>query len=145
MGASYGGYLSALAAVTHPELAAAVVTAGMSDLASCRHAANNGPFYDLLLASPPSSAAFLRLAAERSAVSRLGAHAAPTLIVHGAADTCVPVTQARELFSALRSIKADVEMAIYPREGHQMREEDHLADSLSRTIRFLRRNLVARH
>lgn len=144
MGASYGGYLSALAAVTHPELAAAVVTAGMSDLASCRHTANNAPFYDLLLGAPPSSAAFLRLAAERSAVSRLGTRAAPTLILHGAADTCVPVTQARELYSALRSIKAEVEMAIYPREGHQMREEDHLADSLARTIRFLKRNVRMR-
>ena len=54
MGSSYGGYLSAVAACTRgAEIAAAVVHAGISDIASCRHTANNAPFWDILLGGPP--------------------------------------------------------------------------------------------
>ena len=68
MGSSYGGYLSALAAVTRP-VACAVVGAGMSDLTSARHTCNNAPFYDLLLGGPPSETS--RPATLRRAVGRL--------------------------------------------------------------------------
>jgi len=136
MGSSYGGYLSALAAVTRP-VACAVVGAGMSDLTSCRHICNNAPFYDLLLGGPPSDAVAQRLYVERSAVYRCSGGAAPTLILHGADDRCVPVAQAYELYGALTAAGAEVEMAIYPREGHQISEPAHLADYWSRVFGWL--------
>ena len=141
MGGSYGGYLSALCAVTQPLVGAAVVSAGMSDWVSCRLTCNNPTFYDVMLGGPISVQQSSDLARKRSPIYRLGARAAPTLILHGAADTCVPVSQALELFGALRSSGSTVEMAIYPREGHQQSERDHAIDSWSRSLRFLRRHL----
>jgi dipeptidyl aminopeptidase/acylaminoacyl peptidase len=136
MGSSYGGYLSALAAVTRP-VACAVVGAGMSDLTSCRHTCNNPPFYDLLLGGPPSEATVQRLYVERSAVYRCNGAVAPTLILHGANDSCVPVAQANELYGALAAAGAEVEMVIYPREGHQITEPDHVTDYWSRVLSWL--------
>jgi dipeptidyl aminopeptidase/acylaminoacyl peptidase len=136
MGSSYGGYLSALVAVTRP-VACAVVGAGMSDLTSCRHTCNNAPFYDLLLGGPPSEAIAQRLYVERSAVYRCSGAVAPTLILHGAHDSCVPVTQAHELYGALTAAGAEVEMVIYPREGHQITEPAHVADYWARVLGWL--------
>jgi dipeptidyl aminopeptidase/acylaminoacyl peptidase len=136
MGSSYGGYLSALAAVTRP-VACAVVGAGMSDLTSCRHTSNNAPFYDLLLGGPPCEATVQQLYVERSAVYRCSGAVAPTLILHGANDSCVPVGQAHELYGALMAAGAEVEMVIYPREGHQITEPAHVADYWSRVLGWL--------
>ena len=136
MGSSYGGYLSALAAVTRP-VTCAVVGAGMSDLASCRHTCNNAPFYDLLLGGPPSGSSAQRLYVERSAVYRCNGPVAPTLILHGANDSCVPVAQAHELYGALTAAGAEVELVIYPREGHQITEPAHVADYWSRVLDWL--------
>ncbi len=136
MGSSYGGYLSALAAVTRP-VACAVVGAGMSDLTSCRNTCNNAPFYDLLLGGPPSETTAQRLYIERSAVYRCRGAVAPTLILHGANDSCVPVNQAHELYGALTATGAEVEMVIYPREGHQITEPAHVADYWSRALAWL--------
>ena len=69
----------------------------MSDLTSARHTCNNAPFYDLLLGGPPSETVAQRLYVERSAVYRCSGPVAPTLILHGANDSCVPVAQAHEL------------------------------------------------
>jgi dipeptidyl aminopeptidase/acylaminoacyl peptidase len=109
----------------------------MSDLASCRNTCNNAPFYDLLLGGPPSEAIAQRLYVERSAVYRCSGAVAPTLILHGANDSCVPVGQAHELYGALMAAGAEVEMVIYPREGHQITEPAHVADYWSRVLGWL--------
>ncbi len=49
----------------------------------------------------------------------------------------MPVSQAHELFNAVRSAGGETELATYPREGHQVSEPDHLADYWARTVRWL--------
>jgi pimeloyl-ACP methyl ester carboxylesterase len=138
MGSSWGGYLSAVAATARAgEISAAVVGAGISDIASCRNTCNNPPFYDIFLGGLPSDPPVRTLCLERSAVYLAAAPVAPTLILHGEDDRCVPVSQAHELFHALRAVGGEVEMAIYPREGHQVSEPDHLADYWARVLRWL--------
>jgi dipeptidyl aminopeptidase/acylaminoacyl peptidase len=138
MGSSWGGYLSAVAATTRAgEISAAVVGAGISDIASCRNTCNNPPFYDIFLGGLPGEARVRRLCVERSAIYLATGPVAPTLILHGEDDRCVPVSQAHELYNALRAVGAEVELAIYPREGHQVREPDHLADYWARAVRWL--------
>jgi dipeptidyl aminopeptidase/acylaminoacyl peptidase len=141
MGSSYGGYLSALAAVTRP-VACAIVGAGMSDLTSCRNTCNNAPFYDLLIGGPPWDPGAQRLYVEGSAVYRCSGAVAPTLILHGENDRCVPVGQAYELHGALMAAGAEVEMAVYPREGHQITEPAHVADYWSRVLTWLSSHCV---
>lgn len=138
MGSSYGGYLAAVAACTRGvKISAAIVQAGISDIASCRHTANNPPFWDLLLGGPPYDPAVRHLYIERSPVYTAVAPGAPTLIIHGQGDTCVPVGQAHELFGALRDLGADTELITYPREGHQLSEPEHMADYWARVLRWL--------
>jgi dipeptidyl aminopeptidase/acylaminoacyl peptidase len=138
MGSSWGGYLSAVAATARAdEISAAVVGAGISDLASCRHTCNNPPFYDIFLGGLPSDERVRQLCVERSAIYLAAGPVAPTLILHGEDDRCVPVSQAHELFTALRSVGGEVELAIYPREGHQVSEPEHQADYWARAVRWL--------
>lgn len=138
-GASYGGYLTAWAVCTSTVFRCGVVHAGMSDLASCWGTANNAPFYDALLGGTLQESA--ALAADRSPVVRRRGHPAPTLITHGAEDTCVPVGQARELHHALGVAGVAVELVVYPRDGHQLREPAHAQDARRRTLDWYRRHL----
>ena len=66
---------------------------------------------------------------------------APALILHGAADTRVEVTEARRLVGALTSAGAPPEFHLYPREGHVL-EMASYADALNRSAQFLRRHLA---
>jgi dipeptidyl aminopeptidase/acylaminoacyl peptidase len=138
MGSSYGGYLSAVAATSRSsEVSAAVVKAGISNFGSARNTGNNFRGYDLILGGMPSDPAVRQLCLDRSPIYQAHGQAAPTLILHGDGDRCVPASQGHELFTCLRSVGADVQMATYPREGHQITEPDHVLDVWARTIRWL--------
>jgi len=139
IGASYGGYLSAWATCRPEAFAASVVIAGVTNLLSCRGTANNGRFYHFLLEAPPSTHA--RAYLERSPVAAVSAGSAPTLILHGEQDRCVPVGQAHELHYALRNAGVDTELVVYPREGHQLREPAHVEDYRRRAADWFTRYL----
>jgi dipeptidyl aminopeptidase/acylaminoacyl peptidase len=140
IGASYGGYLTAWA-VSRPDVfACGVVIAGVTNLISCRGTANNNAFYDFLLQGSPRDAGPAYL--ERSPVVAVDARTSPTLILHGEQDQCVPVGQAHELHYALRAAGVDTEMVVYPREGHQTVEPEHLTDQRRRAVEWFERYLV---
>jgi dipeptidyl aminopeptidase/acylaminoacyl peptidase len=139
IGASYGGYLTAWAIAGGAVFRCGVVIAGISDLVSCRGTANNGPFYDYLLAGRPAELPARYL--ERSPVTRLSAASRPALILHGEQDRCVPLGQAQELYAGLREFGVPVEFVSYPREGHQAREPVHVADQQERVLRFFASHL----
>jgi dipeptidyl aminopeptidase/acylaminoacyl peptidase len=139
MGGSYGGYLTAWAVATGGPFTCGVVMAGISDLVSCWGTANNSPFYDYLLGAPPASAAALYL--DRSPATRIGADSRPALILHGAIDQCVPVGQAEELHHGLRRAGVEAELVVYPREGHQVAEADHVADQRRRVLEWFAAHL----
>ena len=65
----------------------------------------------------------------------------PTLILHGEADTTVPVGQAYEWFRALREHEVEAKLVTYPGEGHVIREKAHLEDMLSRVMGWFDRHL----
>jgi dipeptidyl aminopeptidase/acylaminoacyl peptidase len=56
----------------------------------------------------------------------------PTLILHGGADTRVPVGQAQELYMGLKKNNVPVEMVLFPREPHALREPRHQLDKIKR-------------
>jgi dipeptidyl aminopeptidase/acylaminoacyl peptidase len=142
IGASYGGYLTAWA-VSRPDVfACGVVIAGVTNLLSCRGTANNNAFYDFLLQGSPRDAGPAYL--ERSPVVAVDRRTSPTLILHGEQDQCVPVGQAHELHYALRAAGVQTEMVVYPREGHQTVEPDHLTDQRRRVVEWFESHLVSR-
>ena len=61
----------------------------------------------------------------------------PVLILHGDKDDRVPLTQAIAFRRGCQYYGVPFEMAIYPREGHLIRERAHLIDMLKRARRFI--------
>jgi dipeptidyl aminopeptidase/acylaminoacyl peptidase len=67
----------------------------------------------------------------------------PTMIMHGQADTRVPLAQAQEFYMALKEKNVPVEFVVYPREGHGFTEPRHNLDRVRRYVRFFARYLKA--
>ncbi len=75
-------------------------------------------------------------------------HFPPLLILHGDADTVVPVSRAYQLKQAVVDQGGEVEMHIYPGAHHAFNgtfssaySETAAMDSFNRTIDFLKRRL----
>ena len=58
----------------------------------------------------------------------------PTLFVHGENDHDVPITQAEEMYIALKKLGVEAVLARYPGEGHGFRQPEHNADYMQRVI-----------
>jgi dipeptidyl aminopeptidase/acylaminoacyl peptidase len=65
----------------------------------------------------------------------------PTLILQGAEDRCTPPGQAEELFHAIAASGSEVELVVYPREGHVPLERAHALDAIRRTQAWFDRHL----
>ncbi len=63
------------------------------------------------------------------------------LILHNKEDRRVPVSQATAFHTACKAYGVEVEMAVYPREVHLVRERAHLVDLLERMKKFCERLL----
>ena len=60
----------------------------------------------------------------------------PTMILHGQADTRVPIPQAEEFYRALYDRHVPVEYVTYPRENHGFVEPRHIQDRWQRYLVF---------
>lgn len=60
----------------------------------------------------------------------------PTMILHGQADTRVPIPQAEEFYRALTERHVPVEFVTYPRENHGFVEPRHIEDRYQRYLVF---------
>ena len=65
----------------------------------------------------------------------------PTLILHGGSDTRVPPSQAQELYMGLRKNGVPVEMVLFPREPHGLRERYHIVDRYQRSLDWIEKYL----
>ncbi|MHB8501492.1 MAG: S9 family peptidase, partial [Candidatus Acidiferrales bacterium] len=60
----------------------------------------------------------------------------PTMILHGQADTRVPIPQSEEFYRALYERHVPVELVTYPRENHGFVEPHHIQDRWQRYLVF---------
>ncbi len=131
-GGSYGGFMTNWAITQTTRFRAAVASASVSNLISFYgtslyqdliHAEFGGfPWddYDLLWRWSP--------------LRYVRAVETPTLFIHGEQDHDVPITQAEEMYMALKRRGIDTLFVRYPREGHGLREPRHRLDALERTL-----------
>jgi dipeptidyl aminopeptidase/acylaminoacyl peptidase len=131
-GGSYGGFMTNWIITQSTRFKAAVSMASVSNLVSFYstslyqdliHAEFGGfPWdnYDLLWQWSP-----LRYVRQAQT---------PTLFIHGEQDNDVHITQAEEMYMALRRRGVDTVLVRYPREGHGFREPKHRVDALERTL-----------
>jgi dienelactone hydrolase len=64
----------------------------------------------------------------------------PTLILHGDADTVVPVSEARKLEKVFREKDFAYEIRVYPGQGHRFTGE-HDADAYQRSLSFFEKHV----
>ena len=138
-GGSYGGFMTNWIITQTPRFRAAVSAASVSNLVSFYstslyqdlvHAEFGGfPWdnYDLLWQWSP-----LRYVRQVST---------PTLFIHGEQDNDVHITQAEEMYMALRRRGVETVLVRYPREGHGLLEPRHRVDALERTLAWFDRFL----
>lgn len=138
-GGSYGGFMTNWIITQTPRFKAAVSAASVSNLVSFYstslyqdliHAEFGGfPWdnYDLLWQWSP-----LRYVRQAQT---------PTLFIHGEQDNDVHITQAEEMYMALRRRGVETVLVRYPREGHGLREPKHRVDAVERTLAWFDRFL----
>lgn len=126
-GWSYGGYLTNAALTFYPELFVAGVTiCGMSDLGTWYRnterwiAAAAYPKYG----HPVNDRDLLD---QLSPLLRVDALTAPLLVIHGGADTNVPVSESEQIVEALRRLRRDVRYVLFPDDGHEIVKRENRA------------------
>ncbi|HYP54187.1 MAG TPA: S9 family peptidase, partial [Pyrinomonadaceae bacterium] len=129
-GWSYGGYMTAWTITQTNRFKAAMVGAGITNLFSM-YSTNDLPRYlgGYFGGEPWNDTEAYGRASAMTFVKRAKT---PTLILHGAEDKRVPVSQAQELYMGLRQNGVPVEMVLYPRQAHSLQEPRHQLDKMRR-------------
>ena len=140
LGASAGGFTALGVAGAAPRRVAGVVASypvtDLADLAERSHRFERHSTIGLVGALP----AHLDRYRERSPVEhpeRL--RDVPVLLLHGDSDPVVPVQQSERLAAALAAAGGDVELHVYPGEGHGLRRPEHQLDEYRRLGEFFDR------
>jgi dipeptidyl aminopeptidase/acylaminoacyl peptidase len=139
-GGSYGGFMTNWIITQTPRFKAAVASASVSNLVS---------FYSTSLYQDLIHAEFGGFPWDNyeqlwqwSPLRYVRQAQTPTLFIHGEQDNDVHITQAEEMYMALKRRGVETVFVRYPREGHGLREPRHRVDSLERTLvwfdRFLK-------
>lgn len=143
MGGSYGGYMTLAGLAWYPELFAAGV-----DLFGMVHFATFFEHTEPWMAAistveygdPETEADLLW---ELSPLSRIEKITAPTLVLHGANDTNVPLVEAEQVAEKLEQRGVPVELVVFPDEGHGFRKTENRIRATVETVEWLERYLVS--
>ena len=141
MGGSYGGFMTNWVITQTTRFKAAVSTASVSNMISFYA---TSLYQDLVHAEFngfPWTAENFDLLWKWSPIAHVRNATTPTLFIHGELDNDVHITEAEQMFTALRRRGIDAALARYPREGHGFREPKHNLDRTERTLEWFDRYL----
>lgn len=138
-GGSYGGFMTNWVITQTHRFKAAVASASLSNLIS---------FYGTSLYTDLIEAEFNMMPWDNypllwqwSPLAHVEHVTTPTLFIHGEVDHDVPITQAEEMYTALRKLGVDATLVRYPGEGHGFRRPVFIKDSRRRMIEWFDRYL----
>jgi dipeptidyl aminopeptidase/acylaminoacyl peptidase len=141
-GWSYGGYMTFWILTQTDRFKAVSPGAGLSNIYSM-YSQNDIQRYLRWFYSDKSPWDAQELYWDRSPMKYIRNVKTPTMIMHGQADTRVPIAQAQEFYMALREMKVPVEFVVYPRENHGFTEPRHQMDRVRRYVKFFAKYLNA--
>ena len=138
-GGSYGGYMTNWVITQTNRFKAAVASASVSNLISFYA---TSLYQDLVHAEfngfPWAGDNYATLW-RWSPLAHVAKATTPTLFLHGENDNDVHITQAEEMYTALRRRGIDAQLVRYPREGHGLSEPKHRIDAAERTLAWFDR------
>ena len=144
IGGSYGGFMT-LAAITFcagRKWAAAVDIVGIASFRTffAKTAAWRRPLRAAEYGDPEKDADFLESISPLNFIDRIEA---PLMVIHGANDPRVPVEEAEQIVSTLRSRGRDVEYLRYEDEGHGLAKAKNRADAWPKVVQFFQKHMGA--
>ena len=89
----------------------------------------------------PHTGGIMDMLWERSAIRFVHQVKTPVMLSHGDNDLLVNPAEIEQYFIALKDVGVETLMLRYPREGHGMRETQHVADFLERSMAWYRQAL----
>ena len=139
-GGSAGGYAVLRAMTTSRAFAAGTSLFGVADLAALAAETHKfeSRYLDRLVAPWPEGEMVYR---DRSPIHHVDRLHGELLLLQGADDMVVPLAQARDMADAMRAAGREVELCVYPGEGHGFRRAESIVDALTRELAFYRRAL----
>lgn len=137
-GGSAGGYSTLRALTSGDVFAAGTSYFGISDLKVLLN--DDHKFesrYTLGLVGPWPEAADVY--ADRSPINHVDEIHGELLLLHGTDDMVVPLAQTQQMADAMRAAGRDVELVIYPGEGHGFRAATTIEDAMTRELAHYQR------
>ena len=143
IGGSYGGFMT-LAAITFcaaRKWAAAVDIVGIASFTTffAKTAPWRRPLRAAEYGDPEKDADFLESISPLNFIDRIEA---PLMVIHGANDPRVPVHEAEQIVSTLRSRGRDVEYLRYEDEGHGLSKAKNRADAWPKVVQFFQKHMA---
>lgn len=133
-GTSYGGQLADWLVTRTNRFAAAIPTAGISNLVSFNYMSYYHDYLAVEFGAYPHVGALMDTLWKRSALRYVSRVHTPVMLMHGENDNDVPIAEAEQFYIALKDVGVPVMMVRYPREGHGLRETAHVIDGIERSI-----------
>ena len=131
-GGSYGGFMTMWAVTQTNRFKAAVASAGISNWLS--YYGENGidgwmmPYFGASVYDDPA------MYARSSPINFMHNVTTPTFAYVGERDIECPAPQTQEFWHAMMAMRVPTSIMIYPGEGHGLRDPEHLADAMRRTL-----------
>jgi dipeptidyl aminopeptidase/acylaminoacyl peptidase len=140
-GGSYGGFMTNWVITQTNRFKAAVSVASVSDMISFYATSMYQDLVHAEFRGFPWADDNYALLWKWSPLAHVKNVTTPTMFLHGENDNDVHITQAEQMFTALRQRGIESELVRYPREGHGFREPQHRLDSIERTVAWFDRFL----
>ncbi len=136
MGASYGGYMTNWIVTQTGRFKAASAGASLSDLSDTYYLSEGGVFMADYFRRPwENRDGYL----SHSPLTFADRVTTPLLIQHGEADPRVPIAGAWKFYRTLKAMGKTVELEIYPRGGHVLREPMQQREQMRRNLEWFTR------
>jgi dipeptidyl aminopeptidase/acylaminoacyl peptidase len=144
MGGSYGGYMTMAGLTEYPDLFAAGANLfGVVNFET--FFANTEPYIAAIstieYGDPKTQVELLR---SLSPIHKIDRVKAPTIVLHGANDTNVPVVEAEQVVNSLKKHGVPVEYILFPDEGHGFRKTPNRIRANVAMVEWFEKHLQAR-
>jgi dipeptidyl aminopeptidase/acylaminoacyl peptidase len=138
-GGSYGGQLTNWLITQTNRYSAAISRAGISNLISFNYMAYYHDYLAVEFGAYPHQDNLMDLLWERSPLKHVANVNTPTMFIHGENDNDVPIAEAEQYYIALKDVGVETILVRYPREGHGIRETQHMVDVINRSITWYKK------